>query len=669
MWMAPAFLAGLLAIGLPLWLHRFARRTDERRPFASLMLMETAEVRRSRRHELRYWVLLALRCALLALLAVAFAGPLLPRRPDAVATREAQLHLIALDVSLSMRLGDSWTRAQARAGAIIDGLRGSDRGVLIAADHRIRVLQEAVFAADAGVLRAALAGLTPGASRLDYGSLLGTTASLASGAGQPVVLHVITDLQASASPARFADLQPPPGVSVDVIDVGSDGGRNLRVASVALAERDASAIDVQLDGDLPAGAPRELTLTVDGAQRGRRAIDPARGAPYTEHFIVGDLGEGEHRIVAALSPGDDLRDDDQRQALLRRVEPRVLVVVANTQGDDASYLRAALGALEAPRFKVELVDATGLARRALSDYAAIVVSDAGLLAAPAAEALRRHVANGGALLLILGERTLQQRSVPVTGEAVSRSAGAAPSADGARIGDVEQSHPVLRDAGDWRVIRFFRRVPVTPRDGEQVLLRLDDGAPLLLEQRIGTGRVMTLASALDRNWNDLAIHPQFVRFIAEATAWLSGSRAEGATATVGQVVSLSLGGRAGAQVFTPDGKRAPVLEGSAGELRLAPDQPGFYEIRGGGRSEWIAVNTDARESQLARLPPERVAQWRALRAPPPPLAPADRAAGAPATPGDWLPLWFWCLLAAAALAIAEPLVANYHLAVKREQAS
>jgi hypothetical protein len=667
MWMAPAFLAGLLAIGLPLWLHRFARRTDERRPFASLMLIEPAVVRRSRRHELRYWLLLLLRIGLLAALAMAFAGPLLPRRPDAVAAREAQLHLIVMDVSLSMRRGDSWARAQARAGDIIDALRGSDRGALIAADHRIRVLQEAVFASDAGALRAALGALTPGASRLDYGGLMAAASSLASGAGQPVVLHVVTDLQASASPARFADLQPPPGVTVDVIDVGAEGGRNLRVADVAFAQASAGAVDVRLDGDLPAGVARELTLSVDGTVRGRRALDPARAAPYSESFIVGDLGEGEHRLVAALSPGDDLAADDAHYALLRRVEPRVLVVATSLQGDDASYLRAALGALEAPRFRVEVVDAAGLARRALTDYAAIVVADAGLLAAPAAEALRRHVASGGALLLVLGERALQQRSVPVGGETVTRASGTARDAGAARVGEVEQSHPVLREAGDWRVLRFFRHVPVTPRDGEHVLLRLDDGAPLLLEQRMGSGRVLTLASALDRSWNDLAIHPQFVRFIAEATAWLSGSRAEGATATVGQVVTVDLGGRAGAQAFAPDGKRALMLEGAAGERRLAPEQPGFYELRGGGRSEWIAVNTDPRESQLERLSPQRLAQWRALRAQP--IAQSEPVAGAPAGTGGWLPVWFWCLLAAAALALAEPLVANYHLAVRREQAT
>jgi hypothetical protein len=40
MFLAPLFLAGLLAIGLPIWLHRVARANPTQHPFASLMFLE-----------------------------------------------------------------------------------------------------------------------------------------------------------------------------------------------------------------------------------------------------------------------------------------------------------------------------------------------------------------------------------------------------------------------------------------------------------------------------------------------------------------------------------------------------------------------------------------------------------------------------------------------------
>ena len=52
MWLAPWFLLGLAGLALPVWLHRFARKTEDRQPFASAMF-SSAENRRSRRHELR----------------------------------------------------------------------------------------------------------------------------------------------------------------------------------------------------------------------------------------------------------------------------------------------------------------------------------------------------------------------------------------------------------------------------------------------------------------------------------------------------------------------------------------------------------------------------------------------------------------------------------------
>src|SRR3954470_15097397 len=107
MWLAPWFLLGVVGIGLPVWLHRFARQTDQKRPFASLMFLEASLIRRSRRHELRYWLLLALRLLLLILLVLAFAGPLWRTLVKPGAT-SATLHVIVVDTSLSMNQAGTW---------------------------------------------------------------------------------------------------------------------------------------------------------------------------------------------------------------------------------------------------------------------------------------------------------------------------------------------------------------------------------------------------------------------------------------------------------------------------------------------------------------------------------------------------------------------------------
>src|SRR6185295_13118725 len=121
MWLTPWFLLGLAGIALPIWLHRFARQTDQKRPFASLMFLEASTIRRSRRHELRYWLLLALRVLLLLLLALAFAGPLWKSlMPPGAAG--ATLHVIVMDTSMSMQQTGTWDRARERAAALISSV-------------------------------------------------------------------------------------------------------------------------------------------------------------------------------------------------------------------------------------------------------------------------------------------------------------------------------------------------------------------------------------------------------------------------------------------------------------------------------------------------------------------------------------------------------------------
>ena len=154
-------------MGLPLWLHRFARDTRTKQPFASLMLLEQSQIQRSREHTLKYWLLLALRILLLLLLALTFAQPLLPWSTPPLQAQDRKLHVIVVDASLSMQQGDHWQKAIEKARALIGAMKPADQGVLVAADSRVRVVAGPVNGSDAAEMRNALASLKPGYARLD----------------------------------------------------------------------------------------------------------------------------------------------------------------------------------------------------------------------------------------------------------------------------------------------------------------------------------------------------------------------------------------------------------------------------------------------------------------------------------------------------------------------
>ena len=79
-----------------------------------------------RHRRLRYLTLLALRLALLILLALAFANPFVNRTTGATGRRK--LTVIVMDRSFSMRAGNRMPEAKAEAQRVAAGLGGRDSG-------------------------------------------------------------------------------------------------------------------------------------------------------------------------------------------------------------------------------------------------------------------------------------------------------------------------------------------------------------------------------------------------------------------------------------------------------------------------------------------------------------------------------------------------------------
>src|SRR5256884_1166552 len=73
--LAPWFLGGLAALGVPVFVHLLRRHKATPRPVSSLMFFERGTQSSTRHRRLRYLVLFALRCALVLLVVLAFANP------------------------------------------------------------------------------------------------------------------------------------------------------------------------------------------------------------------------------------------------------------------------------------------------------------------------------------------------------------------------------------------------------------------------------------------------------------------------------------------------------------------------------------------------------------------------------------------------------------------
>src|SRR5579884_363371 len=162
---APWFLLGALGVALPLWLHLLRQYKRTPQPFSSLMFFERRVQSSVKHRRLRYLALLAMRLALLVLLALAFANPFVNRKSKTEARRT--LHIIAIDRSFSMRAADHLQRAKEQARQAIAALHGSALGQVVAVDSRVESLTQ--LGVQKPALQAAVQSLEAGDRASSFG--------------------------------------------------------------------------------------------------------------------------------------------------------------------------------------------------------------------------------------------------------------------------------------------------------------------------------------------------------------------------------------------------------------------------------------------------------------------------------------------------------------------
>src|SRR3954469_12366002 len=129
--LAPAFLAGLAAIAVPVIIHLINRERKVVVEFPSLMFLQRIPYRSVRRQKIRHLLLLILRCLAVALLVAAFARPFFQKRQNAISTTGAREVVILLDRSSSMGYADRWSKAKDAAKKIVNGLSTGDHATLV----------------------------------------------------------------------------------------------------------------------------------------------------------------------------------------------------------------------------------------------------------------------------------------------------------------------------------------------------------------------------------------------------------------------------------------------------------------------------------------------------------------------------------------------------------
>lgn len=679
--LAPWFLGGLAALGVPVFVHLLRKHMTTPRPVSSLMFFERGTQSSTRHHRLKYLLLFALRFALVLLLVLAFANPFVRRAADKANTR---LLLIVLDNSFSMRAGTRFADAKRQALAILAAKPHGEKAQIIALGGEVDVLTQPI--SDDAQLHAALVSIQPGDGRANFGELGRAVRAMTETLRNPIDLHLFSDMQHTAVPANFADMVFPAGVRLILHPVAKGAAPpNWTVESVSAPaelsdpkDPKRSRVEAVVAGFNTPAATKAVSLLVNGKVIASKKVNVPANGRATVEFAPLNVGYGFNRCAVQIDGGDALPADDATVFAVRRSDPkRVLFVHSGGDTRAALYFNAALAAAAPSSFLVQSVAAEQATDLDPANFAFVVLSDTAALPPIFEHALAEYVAKGGSVLIALGTSATRREPIPLWGASAGDAHDYARSGGAATVGLVDFSYPALaqadpgRDNGGWAEVKVYYAAAVDP-GGARVTARLNDGTPLLLDKQVGEGRIVLLTSGLDNLTNDLPLHPVFVAFVDHAARYLSGSERLSGSRLVDTYVELraavqgtAANGNGNVEVIDPDGKRPFSLAEArtAQSLRLA--RAGFYQIHfANGRDAVIGVNPDRRESDLAPMPPDMQELWsgRASDA-----APQTANAASREEPRPVFTLWWYVMLLALLAAVAESALASRYLGTQREE--
>jgi hypothetical protein len=676
--LAPWFLGGLAALGVPVFVHLLRRHVTTPRPVSSLMFFERGTQSSTRHRRLRYLLLFALRFALVLLVVLAFANPFV-RRVDADAN--SRLLLIVLDNSFSMRAGTRFADAKQQALALLASKPHAQKAQIMALGGQLEVLTQPI--ADDTQLHAALQSVEPGDGHANFGELGRDLRTMNESSRSPADLHLFSDMQHSAMPANFADMVMPANIKLVLHPIAQSAAPpNWTVESVdAPAELSdpkdpkRSRVEAVIAGFNTPAATKTISLVINGKVVATRKIDiPAKGRA-TVDFAPLDVGYGFNRCEVRIEGGDSFPGDDASVFAVRRSDPeRVLFVHSAGDTRSAVYFGAALDAAAHASFVLQSVAAEQATDLDPSRFAFVVLSDSAALPSIFEHALAAYVAKGGSVLIALGTSAAHHERIPMWGSDTRDPHDYARNGSAATVGQVDFSYPALqqaepgRDNGGWAEVKVLYAVPVDAGQA-RIAARLTDGTPLLLEKQVGEGKILLLTSGFDNLTNDLPLHPIFVAFVDRTARYLSGTEQLSGSRPVDAFVQLRaaatpVGVSGNVEVIDPDGKR-PLSLGEARTIQsFRLQRAGFYQIHfANGRDAVIGVNPDRRESDLAPMSQDLLDLWSGSS--------GSEPAVAHATPGEPqsapISLWWYVMLLALLVLVTETGLASRYMGTLREE--
>jgi hypothetical protein len=673
--LSPEFLFGLLGVGIPIAIHLLRREKAVRIPFSTVRFLKNAPKESAFTHRFQQWLLMLMRVAIMALMAVAFARPLISSKPSEWIGPVPESAVILLDTSMSMGYGDHFDQAKKRAMSILSRI---NQAAIITFSDGIDQIKE--LTTDKTELKRFLDTIhSPGYRTTRFLPALRLADQILEAARYPnKTVYLISDFQHHGFSLRDERWRLSPGVRFKGFTVADKETSNLAITQVnaphrLVQDREEHTIRAHVRnlGTRPIPAT-QMSLRINGKIVATQQVDlsdQSEGEASVEvRFPVTFRNRGTHLGVISVK-GDPLTADNHYYFTTRGLPPvRVLCITPtasrNWHEDDSYWFRTALGKSERSTFEITVVQPRQFNPAEWDAYDVIVMLNIGELEPPQLEGLQKTIERGGHLLLAPADRVNQRTfnrqfgnlSPAELGQKAVRS-----GPDFLAITAFDARHPIFKSLGpiDFTKARFREYWPTTPIKDSTVLMGLEGGIPVLLERSVGKGRVLLFASSLDLKWNNLAVQSIYLPMLHETLNYLAGLENRKFAYRIGEPIPMSKSDGKLIGIIDPQGRDVGgFFKRGAHPFFTNARLPGFYAIRTTNHKEPVAVNPPVLESDLTPMEPAFIRQMITNTDPKPKHA--SEAAGTVFNMEieKKQHLWWWLLLLVFILALGETRLAN-----------
>ncbi|MEX2111652.1 MAG: BatA domain-containing protein, partial [Pirellulales bacterium] len=581
-------LGWLAAAAAPILIHLWNKRKYREVPWAAIEYLLAAMRKNSRRMRLEQWLLLAVRTLIIVLVVMAVAQPFLEQAGFNFMPGGRTLKVLVLDGSYSMEYKPTdksrFDSAKQWATRIVDESAQGDAFalVLMASPPSVIVASPASeptdFLDEIENLRLPHGGADLPATLLQVEQILQAAEGggwarqevfFLTDLGRNTWVPDLKDADLAQYHQRLASLAE--RAALAVVDVGQAQADNLAATGLSPDAPFATlARDVGFSAQVRnfGSQPRNHHLVefhVDGRRVKESYIDVPAGEQASIAFSHRFDTPGDHVVEVRLGP--DLLDVDNHRWHSVPVKEQLRVLCVNgkpaTTGMSGAtdYLALALDPDAADSIApgvvaVDVILESALLERDLSRYDCIFLCNVAQFTASEAQVLSNVLTRGGGVVFFLGDQVLADRyNRELASEQGVRVLPA-------RLGDVVsggQSHYRL-DPLNYRhpLLRVFEgreqsgllttpvykylRLALAPDSQARVALAFDGGDPAIVEETIGAGRSILVATdgslssvdpASNDPWTTMPAWPSFVPLVQEVLAWAVRGQMNEHNVTVG----------------------------------------------------------------------------------------------------------------------------------------